>query len=195
MATWGHRLPDHKENLRLRQLPRADWVAKQDWAHVTDHPPGTSSWHPKSCFGETKSDIILKSRDITLLTKVQSQSYVFFSSHVWIWELDHKEEHRGIDAFKLRCWRRLLRVIWTARRSNQSILGGNAPWIFTGRTDTEAEALILWPPDSKSLTGKDPDAWKDWGQAEKGMTEDEVVGWHHQLNGHEFEQTLGHSEG
>ena len=84
MATWGHSLPDHKENLRLRQLPRADWAAKQDWAHVTDHPPGTSSWHPKSCFGETKSDIILKSRDITLLTKVQSQSYAFFSSHVWM---------------------------------------------------------------------------------------------------------------
>ena len=71
----------------------------------------------------------------------------------------------------------------------------NQPWIFFGRTDTEAEALILWPPDSKSLTGKDPDAWKDWGQAEKGMTEDEMVGWHHRLNGRESEQTPGYSEG
>ena len=69
---------------------------------------------------------------------------------------------------------------------------GKQPWIFTGRTD--AEAPILWPPDVKSqLTGKDPDAGKDWGQEEKGTTEDEMVGWHHQLNGHEFEQSPGDS--
>ena len=73
---------------------------------------------------------------------------------------------------------------------------GNQPWIFTGRTGAEAEAPILWPPDVKSwLTGKDPDARKDWRQAEKGTTEDETVGWHHQLNGHEFEQTLGNTAG
>ena len=72
---------------------------------------------------------------------------------------------------------------------------GNQPWIFIGRTDAETQALILWPPDVKSwLTGKDPDAGKDWRQ-EKGMTEDEMVGWHHWLNGHEFEQTPGDSEG
>ena len=70
----------------------------------------------------------------------------------------------------------------------------NQPWIFTGRTD--AEAPILWPPDLKSLLiGKDPDAGKDWRQEEKGVTEDEMVGWHHWLNGHEFEQTLGDTEG
>ena len=68
--------------------------------------------------------------------------------------------------------------------------------MFIGRTDAEAEAPILWPPDAKSqLTGKDPDAGKDWRQEEKGMTEDEMVGWHHRLNGHEFEQTLEDSEG
>ena len=73
---------------------------------------------------------------------------------------------------------------------------GNQPWIFLGRTDAEAEAPVLWPPDAKSwLTGKDPDAGKDWGQEEKGVTEDEMAGWHHRLNGHEFEQTLGDSEG
>ena len=72
----------------------------------------------------------------------------------------------------------------------------NQPWIFIGRTDAEAETLILWPPDGKScLIGKDPDAGKDWRREEKGMTEDEMVGWHHQLNGHEFEQTLGDGEG
>ena len=72
---------------------------------------------------------------------------------------------------------------------------GNQPWKFIGRTDNEAEAPILWPPDVKSwLTGKDPDAGKDWGQEEKGTTEDEIAGWHHRLAGHEFEQTLGDSE-
>ena len=73
---------------------------------------------------------------------------------------------------------------------------GNPSWIFIGRTDAEAEAPILWPPDVKSwLTGKDPDAEKGWGQEGKRVTEDEVVGWHHWLYGHEFEQALGDGEG
>ena len=73
---------------------------------------------------------------------------------------------------------------------------GNQPWILIGRTDTEAEAPILWPPDGKSqLSGKDPDAGKDWGQEEKGLIENKVVAWLHGSNGHEFEQTLGDSEG
>ena len=73
---------------------------------------------------------------------------------------------------------------------------GNQSWIFIGRTDAEAETPILWPPDAKSwLIWKDPDAGKDWGQEEKGMTEDEMVGWHHRLDGHEFEETPGVSDG
>ena len=69
---------------------------------------------------------------------------------------------------------------------------GNQPWIFIGRTDTEAETPILWPSDAKRwLIGKDPNAGKDWGQEKKWVTEEELVGWHHWLNGHEFEQTLG----
>ena len=73
---------------------------------------------------------------------------------------------------------------------------GNQLWIFIGRTDAEAEAAILWPPDVKSwLIGKDPDAGKDWRQEEMGATEDEIAGWHHQFNGHEFEQTAGDGEG
>ena len=73
---------------------------------------------------------------------------------------------------------------------------GNQHWIFTGKTDAEAEVPIVWPPDVKSqLIGKDPDARKDWGQEEKGMTEDEMVGWYHWLNWYEFEQTPGNSEG
>ena len=73
---------------------------------------------------------------------------------------------------------------------------GNQSWIFIGRTDAEAETPILWPPDEKNwLIGKDPDAGKDWRQEEKGKTEDEMVGWHHRLNGHEFEQALRAGDG
>ena len=73
---------------------------------------------------------------------------------------------------------------------------GDQPWVFFGRNDAKAEAPVLWPPHVKSkLIGKDPDAGRDWGQEEKGMTEDEMARWHHQLNGHEFEPTLGDSAG
>ena len=73
---------------------------------------------------------------------------------------------------------------------------GDQPWMFTGRTDAEAETPILWPPDAKSwLIGKDPDAGKDWGQKEKGTTEDEMVGWHHRLDGHGFGWTPGVGDG
>ena len=92
-------------------------------------------------------------------------------------------------------WRRLLRVPWAARRSHQSILKEINP-------EYSLEGLmlkltpILWPPDAKSrLTGKDPDAGKDWGQEEKKTTENEMVGWHHRLNRHEFQQALGDTEG
>ena len=112
-------------------------------------------------------------------------------------QLDYKESwEQKNDAFERRCWRRLLRVPWTARRSNQSILEKNQSWIFIGRTDAEAETPILWPPDAKNwLTGQDPDAGKDWRQEEKGTTEDETVGWHHWLYGHEFEQAVGVGDG
>ena len=93
-----------------------------------------------------------------------SQSCGFSSSHVWMWELDQKEGWMcwRIDAFKLWCWRRLLRVPWTARRSIKPVNPkGNQPWIFTGKTDAEAEALILWLPDVKNwLIGKDLHAGK-----------------------------------
>ena len=98
-----------------------------------------------------------------------------------------KAERQRTDDFELRCWRRLLRYPWTIKRSNQSIL--NIHW------KTNAEASILWPPDAKSqLIGKGPDPGENWGQEEKGVTEDEMVGWHHRLNCHEYEQTPGDSE-
>ena len=96
-----------------------------------------------------------------------------------------KAEHWRIDAFELWCWRRLLRVPWTARRFNQSILKEISPGCSFGRTDAKAETPILWLLHVKSwLIGKDPDAGSDLGQEEKGTTEDEMAGWHHRLVGH-----------
>ena len=107
-----------------------------------------------------------------------------------------KAEHQRIDAFELWCWRRLLRVPWTARRSNPVHPKGDQSWVFIGRTNAEAETPILWPPDAKSwLIGKDPDAGKDWGQEERETTEDEMVGWHHWLTRHGFGWTLGVGDG
>ena len=105
-----------------------------------------------------------------------------------------KAEHQRTDAFKIWCWRRLLGVPWTARRIKLVKPKGNQPWIFIGRID--AEVPILWPPDVNSwLIRKDPDVGKVWRQEEKGTTEDEMVGWHHWLNGHEFEQAPKDIEG
>ena len=117
-----------------------------------------------------------------------SQSYGFSSSHVWMWELDYKKSW----ALKNWCfWPVVLEKTLESPLNCKEIQPvhskGNQSWIFIGRTDAEAETPILWPPDVKNwLTGKDPDAGKDWGW-EKGTTEDEMVGWHHWLNGHEFE--------
>ena len=102
-----------------------------------------------------------------------------------------KAERQRIDAFELWCWRRLLRVPLDCKE-----IQGNQFWIFIERTDAEAETPILWPPDAKnSLTRKDPAAGKDWRRDEKGTTEVEIVGWHHWLNGHEFESAPGVGDG
>ena len=107
-----------------------------------------------------------------------------------------KAECQRTDAFEMQCWRKPLRVPSDSKEIKPVNPKGNQPWIFIGRTDAEAKAPILWPPDMKSwLIGKDPDAGKDWGQEEKGATKDETVGWYHWLNGHKSEQTLGDSEG
>ena len=125
-----------------------------------------------------------------------NQSCGFSSSHVWMWELDYKE------SWALKNW-----CFWTvvSEKTLESPLDckeiqpvhpkGNKSWIIIG-TDAEAETPILWPPHTKSwLIGKDPDAGKDWGQEEKGTTEDEMVRCHHQLDGHEFEQAPGVEDG
>ena len=107
-----------------------------------------------------------------------------------------KAECRRIDAFKLWCWRILLRVFWTARRSKQSILKEISPGCSLEGLMLKLKLPIHWPPDAKSwLIWKDPDAGKDWGQEEKGTIGDEMIGWHHQLDGHGFGWTLGVGDG
>ena len=116
---------------------------------------------------------------------------VMYGCENWIIK---KAEHQRIDAFKLWCWRRPLRVPWTARRSNQSILKEISPAYSVEGLILKLK--ILWPPGAKSwLIWKDPDAGKDWGQEEKGTTEDDMVGWHHRLDGHGFRWTLGAGDG
>ena len=145
----------------------------------------------------TKLDSILKSRDITLSTKVCLGKTMVFPVVMYgckDWTI-MKAERRRIEDFKLRCWRRLESPM-DSKEIKPVNPKGNQPWIFTGGTDAEAEAPIVWPPDVKSrLIGKDSDAGKDRGQEEKRVTEDEMFGWHHWLNGHEFEQTAGDGEG
>ena len=133
-----------------------------------------------------------------MLTKVHhSQSYGFSSSHMWMWELDYKES----GAPKNWCFRtvllgKTLKSPLDCKEIQPVHPKGDQSWVFIGRTDVGAETPILWPPDAKSwLIGKDRDAGKDWGQEEKEMTEDEIVGWHHQLNGHGFGWTLGVGDG
>ena len=107
-----------------------------------------------------------------------------------------KAERQRFDAFELWFWRRLLRVPLDCKEIKPVNPKGNQPWAFIGRTDAEAEAPILWPPDVKNwLIGKDPVAGNDWRQKEKRAAEEEMVGWHHQFNGHEFGQTPGNGEG
>ena len=145
----------------------------------------------------TNLDSIFKSRDITLPTKVRLVKAMVFPVVMYgceSWTLK-KAERRRIDAFEVWCWKRLLRVPWTARRSNQSILK-ISPGISLEGIDAKAETPVLWPPHEKSwLIGKDSDAGRDCGQEEKGRTEDEMAGWHHRLDGRESEWTPGVGDG
>ena len=128
---------------------------------------------------------------------IRRQRSGFSSGHVWMWELDCEE------SWVPKNW-----CFWTVVlgktlespldcKENQPVHSeGDQSWVFFGRTDTEAETALLWPPHAKSwLTGKDPDAGRDWGQEEKEMTEDEMAGWHHQLDGHKFGWTPGVGDG
>ena len=170
------------------------------------------SWAPKSlqtviagmklkdaCFLEeklTNLESVLKSRDITLLTKgPYSQRYGFSSNSVWMWELEHKE----VWVLNNWCFWSVVLQKTLSPLDTKEIKPvhpkGNQSWIFIARTDVEVETPIFWPPDGNWLSWKDPDAGRDWVQEKKGAAEDEMVGWYHWLNGHEFEQIQGDSEG
>ena len=127
---------------------------------------------------------------------LSSQSYGFSSSHVCMWELDHKGWAPKNWCFWTVVLEKTLESTLDCKEIKPVKLKGNQSWIFIGRTDAEAETPIIWLHDVKSwLTGKDPDAEQVWRREEKGMTEDEIIGLHPQLDGHEFEQILGDSEG
>ena len=161
-------------------------TADGDWSHeIRTLAPWKKSY-------DQPRQHVKKQRDYFTDQVLSSQSYGFSSSRVSMWELDHKE------GWLQRNW-----CFWTVvlEKTIQSPLDfreirsvspkGNQSWIFIGRTDAEAETPMLWSPDVKStLIRKDLDAGKDWRQEEKGMTEDEIVGWYHILNEHEFEQAL-----
>ena len=147
----------------------------QPWNQKTPAP-----W--KKSYDQSRQHI-KKQRYYCANKSLSSQSYGFSSSHVWMWELDHKEDWVLKNwCFELWCWRRLESPL-DCKEMKPVHPKGNQSWIFIGRTDAEVEAPILWPPDSKTwLLRKDPDTGKDWRQEEKETT-DEMVGSHHQLNG------------
>ena len=140
---------------------------------------------------------ILKNKYITLITKVHLIKAMVFPVVMYGCQSRtiKKAEHWRIDAFELWGWRRLENPL-DFKETQPVHPRGYQSWVFIGRTDVEAETPILWLPDVKSwLTWKDPDTGKDWGQEEKGTIEDEMAGWHHQLDGHGFGWTLGVGDG
>ena len=146
----------------------------------------------------TNIDNILRNKDITLLTKVHMVRAMVFPVAMYgceSWTVRKVELPKNFY-FWVFLLEKTLESPLDCKEIKPVNVKGNQPWIFLGRSDAEAEVPILWPPDVKSwLIRKDHDAGKDWRQEEKGMTEDEMVGWHHWLNGHEFEQAPGDGEG
>ena len=143
----------------------------------------------------TNLDSILKNRDITLPTKVYLVKAMVFPVVMYgceSWTVKNTERWR-IDAVVLE---KILEHLLDCKEIQPVHHKGDQPWVFVGRTDAEAETPILWPPHAKSwLIGKHRDAGRVWGQGEKGMTEDEMAGWHYRLDGHEFECTMGVGDG
>ena len=151
----------------------------------------------KESYAQPRQQHIIKQRHYFANKGPSSQGYGFSSSHVWMWELDYKER-----------WAPKNWCFWTVvlEKTLESPLDckeiqpvhpkGGQSWVFIRGTDVEAETPKLWPPHAKIwLMWKDPDSGKDWGQGEKGMTEDEMVGWHHWLDEHAFRRTLGVGNG
>ena len=167
------------------------WQILFSWAPVSLQMV-TAAMKLRRLFTLTNLDSILKSRDIILPTNVHIVRAMVFPVVMY-----------GFESWTMKAWcfqivmlEETLESPLDCKEIKPVNPKGNQPLIFFGRPDAEAEAPILWPPDAKSrLIGKDPDAGKDWGQEEKGATEDVMVGWHHLLKGHDFEQTLRDSGG
>ena len=134
-------------------------------------------------------NILKKQRHYSANKGPSSQGYGFSSGHVWMWELDYEESWVPKNwCFWTVVLEKTLKSPLNCKEIQPVHSEGDESWVFIGRTDAEAETPILWPPHAKSwLIGKDTDAGRDWGQEEKGTTEDEMAGWHHRLDGHEFE--------
>ena len=142
----------------------------------------------KKSYGKPRQ-CVKKQRHHFTNKSLYSQSYRFSSSHVQMWDLDHREG-RVLKkwSFQTLVLEKILESPLDCKKIRPVNPKGNQPWIFVGKTDAEAEAPIFWPPDEKNwLIGKDPDSRKDWRQEEKGMTEDEIIGWHHWFNRQKFE--------
>ena len=161
------------------------WLWPALWQTNADPPGNSELGFSLGRKVVTNLDSILKSTDITLPTKVRLVKAMVFPVVMYgceSWTVK-KAECRKLDGFELSCWRRLLESPLGCKEIHPVHPKGGQSWVFIGRTDAEAETLILWPLHAKSwLIGKDPDAGRDWGQ-EKGTTEDEMAGWHHRLDG------------
>ena len=188
MYAWTNRSSAVYPNLLLTISPWIPLVIGYlclDWlCHWLFMPGLSNQWKVM-----TNLDSILKSRDITLPTKLRLVKTGFSSGHVWMWELDHKESWALKNGcFSIVVLEKTLESPLDCQEIQPVHPEGDQSWIFIGGTNAEAEAPILWPPDVKSwLIWKDPDTGKDWRWEDKRMTEDEVARWHHLLNGHEFE--------
>ena len=181
-SPWGH-----------KELDRTEWLTLSLSLHIQNKYK-LNKWEIRECKWIILISIdqyrqhIKKQRHYFAKKGLSSQGYSFSSGRVWMWGLEYKESW----APKNWCfWTVVLKKTLESSLDCKEIQSGNPKgdqsWVFTGRTDVEAETPILWPPDVKSwLIWKDPDAGKDWGQEEKGTTEDEIVGWHHWLNGRGF---------
>ena len=150
----------------------------------------------KECYDQSKQHIE-KQRHYFANKGLSSQGYGFSSSFIWMWELDGEESWVPKNWCFLRVvLEKILKSPLNCQEIQPVHSKGFQSWVLIERTDAEAETPILWPPHAKSwLIGKDPDAGRDWEQEEKGTTEDEMAGWHHRLDGREFEWTLGDGNG
>ena len=181
------------------------WLVYSGYFHkVTLLPKGPSLSILSYIFNDLLTLLFAIIRTKIFKDKVPTTFYLWYPRHfaerlahdslqcqVQMWELDHKEGWALKNwCFQIVVLEKTLEIPLESKEIIPVNPKGNQPWIFIERIDTEAEALIVWPPDGKSwLTGKDPDARKDWEQEEKGETEDKIVGWYHQHDGNEFEQT------